>query len=362
MQHFTVYNPGEGHGNPLQYSCLENPMDRGAWRATVHGVSKSQIRLTDWTNTHAQDTEIHSFLSRDSSPWTVCVTFTGSRIWTISSHFGPGRGFLGWLRSVQRFETRSAAPRQKDVPSESIKRFHMLFPLAAWEHVSIRAGVICQGLSALTWRCSHWCSISGGQFPDWITFRRECYWNSHQTHGHGHPWHTTHGAIRPHAHESSLLTLRKQDGENSGVNSDVVPGLLTRLGPQVSGSQLSCHRGLCISTFGILPSKLTAKPKPFLKSGPNSSFWDLSMLFSLFSCSVVSDSLQPHEVQHARPPCPSPTPRVHPNPCPLSRWRHPTISSSVVPFSSCPQSLPASGSYPRNRLFASGGLRIGVSA
>ena len=62
-----------------------------------------------------------------------------------------------------------------------------------------------------------------------------------------------------------------------------------------------------------------------------------------FSCSVVSDSLRPHEPQHARPPCPSPTPKVHPNPCPLSRWCHPTISSSEIPFSSCSQSFPASG-------------------
>ena len=64
-----------------------------------------------------------------------------------------------------------------------------------------------------------------------------------------------------------------------------------------------------------------------------------------FSHSVVSDSLQPHELQHARPPCPSPTPGVHPNSCPLSWSCHPTISSSVVPFSSCPQSFPASGSF-----------------
>ena len=64
-----------------------------------------------------------------------------------------------------------------------------------------------------------------------------------------------------------------------------------------------------------------------------------------FSCSVVSDSLWPHGLQHARPPCPSPTPGVYPNSCPLSRWCHPTISSSVVPFSSCPQSFPASGSF-----------------
>ena len=77
-----------------------------------------------------------------------------------------------------------------------------------------------------------------------------------------------------------------------------------------------------------------------------------------FSHSVVSDSLQPHELQHARPPCPSPAPGVHPNPCPLSRWYHPTISSSIVPFSSCPQSFPASG---KSQLFQSGGQSIGVS-
>ena len=76
----------------------------------------------------------------------------------------------------------------------------------------------------------------------------------------------------------------------------------------------------------------------------------------------MSDSLWPHEPQHARPPCPSPTPRVHPNPCPLSQWCHPTIASSVIPFSSCPQSFPASGSFPMSQLFASGGQRIGVSA
>ena len=81
-----------------------------------------------------------------------------------------------------------------------------------------------------------------------------------------------------------------------------------------------------------------------------------------FSHSVVSDSLRPHESQHARPPCPSPTPGVHPNSRPSSRWCHPAISSSVVPFSSCPQSLPASGSFPMSQLFAWGGQNIGVSA
>ena len=76
----------------------------------------------------------------------------------------------------------------------------------------------------------------------------------------------------------------------------------------------------------------------------------------------MSDSLRPHEQQHARSPCPSPTPGVYPNPCPLSQWCHPTISSSVVPFSSCPQSLPASESFPMSQLFAWGGQSIGVSA
>ena len=81
-----------------------------------------------------------------------------------------------------------------------------------------------------------------------------------------------------------------------------------------------------------------------------------------FNCSVVSDSLRSHELQYARPPCPSPTPGVHPNSCPLNWWCHPAISSSVVPFSSCPQSLPASGSFPVSQLFTSGGQSIGVSA
>jgi len=80
------------------------------------------------------------------------------------------------------------------------------------------------------------------------------------------------------------------------------------------------------------------------------------------SHSLVSDSLWPHESQHARPPCPSPTPRVHPNSCALSQWCHPAISSSVIPFSSCPQSLPALGSFPMSQLFAWDGQSTGVSA
>ena len=85
-----------------------------------------------------------------------------------------------------------------------------------------------------------------------------------------------------------------------------------------------------------------------------------SVQFSSVAQSCLT--LWPREPQHARPPCPSPTPRVYSNSCPSSRWCHPAISSSVIPFSSCPQSLPASGSFPMSQLFTSGGQSIGVSA
>ena len=91
------------------------------------------------------------------------------------------------------------------------------------------------------------------------------------------------------------------------------------------------------------------------------SFWRLFHK-TQFSLSVMSDSLQPYEPQHASPPCPSPTPKVHPNSYPLSQWCHPTISSSAVPFSSCLQSFPASGSFPVSQFFTAGGQIIGVSA
>ena len=98
-------------------------------------------------------------------------------------------------------------------------------------------------------------------------------------------------------------------------------------------------------------------------SNSEASWYFILLLMSSvqFSRSVVSDSLRPHESQHARPPCPSPTPRVYSNSCPSSQWCHPVISSSVIPFSSCPQSLPASGSFPMSQLFAWGGQSFGVS-
>ena len=100
---------------------------------------------------------------------------------------------------------------------------------------------------------------------------------------------------------------------------------------------------------------------------PYAFYWINSWIICNKACSVqlnhsvVSDSLQPHQSQHARPPCLSPTPGVYSNSCPLSQWCHPTMSSSVIPFSSCPQSLPASGSFPMSQLFTWGGQSTGVS-
>ena len=92
------------------------------------------------------------------------------------------------------------------------------------------------------------------------------------------------------------------------------------------------------------------------------NFFGRPVWTDMFSCSVMFDSLWPHGLQHVRLPCPSPSPGVWSNSCTLSQWCHPTISSSVIPFSSCLQSFPASGSFPMSSLFASGGQSTGVSA
>ena len=111
----------------------------------------------------------------------------------------------------------------------------------------------------------------------------------------------------------------------------------------------------------LFPSRLFSRPSTG-RPQPLTAVLPVQLSSVQFSCSVVSDSLQPHESQHTRPPCPSPTPGVHPSSCRLSWWCHPAISCSVVPFSSCPQSLPASGSFPVSQLFAWGGQSIRVSA
>ena len=117
--------------------------------------------------------------------------------------------------------------------------------------------------------------------------------------------------------------------------------------PEVGGES----RGVRVQTMAPLPAHI-------LKSGQERS----AVSSVQFSQSVVSDSLQTHGLQHTRPPCPSPVPGAYSNSCPSSRWCHPTISSSVVPFSSCLLSFPASRSFPMSQLFTSGGQSIGVSA
>ena len=111
----------------------------------------------------------------------------------------------------------------------------------------------------------------------------------------------------------------------------------------------------CVTSFVTLLNSIPL-------SGCFITGFSLHIISVQFSFSVVSDSLRPHESQHARPPCPTPTPGVHSNSCPSSWWCHPATSSSVVPFSSCPQSLPESGSFPMSQLFTWGGQSIGVSA
>ena len=129
------------------------------------------------------------------------------------------------------------------------------------------------------------------------------------------------------------------------------------------------HYSLCSHNLGILSvSKLFLSAhgiislKTATRYQRQSSGYDILFNSVQFSRSAVSNSLWPREPQHARPPCPSPTPGVHPNSCPLSQWCHPTISSSVLPFFSCPQSFPASGSFQMSQFFTSGGQSIGVSA
>ena len=123
---------------------------------------------------------------------------------------------------------------------------------------------------------------------------------------------------------------------------------------------ISTHLGKYIHPCHHLPNQVP------ITSEVRSCIFSVNPVFTVvlsqFSRSVVSDSLRPQGQQHARPPCPSPTPRVYSNSCPLGQWHHPTISSSVVPFSSHLQSFPASGSFQMSQLFASAGQSTGVSA
>ena len=126
--------------------------------------------------------------------------------------------------------------------------------------------------------------------------------------------------------------------------------------------QLRVSKGICLSSNKVEGEGHGETAVKFEAQSPSSSHPGSEWASIQFSRSVVSDSLRPHKPQHATPPCPSPTPGVYSDSCPLSRWCHPAISSSVVPFSSCLQSFPALGSFQTSQLFTSGGQRIGVSA
>ena len=136
---------------------------------------------------------------------------------------------------------------------------------------------------------------------------------------------------------------------------------------QIEGAGQICSA--CFLTVNVLkiPTEIVHALESSSVNQNHATLKRLSLIFNPlssvhFSRSVVSDSLRSHELQYARPPCPSPTPSVHSNSCPLSWWCHPAIPSSVIPFPSCPQSLLASASFPISQLFAWSGQSIGVSA
>ena len=161
-------------------------------------------------------------------------------------------------------------------------------------------------------------------------------------------------------------------GQNTGVGSlSLLQGIFPTQGP--NPSLLHSRQILYQLSHKGSPRILEWVAYPFSRGSSQTKNWTKSPALQAdcllarirsdqISHSVVSDSLQPHETQHARPPCPSPIPRVHWDSCPSSQWCHPTISSSAVPFFSCLQSFPASGSFPMSQLFTSGGHSIGVSA
>ena len=167
------------------------------------------------------------------------------------------------------------------------------------------------------------------------------------------------------SHDQLFVTLwiKAREASLSIIKSRSSPKLLSIESVMPSNHLTFCHPLL-------LPPSVFPSIRVFSSKSVLHIRWPKYWSFSIspsnesvqFSHSVMSDSLQRHESQHARPPCPSPTPGVHPDSRPLIQWCHPAISSSVVPFSSCPQSFPASGSFPVNQFFASGGQSIGVSA
>ena len=179
---------------------------------------------------------------------------------------------------------------------------------------------------------------------------------------------------------SSILAWRIPWTEKPGISqstgsqsqtrlSDFTPHTSLFWASQWKGRQVlfeKGHKGPSLETENILNLDLGSVYIFYLHVRIHPAIYLRFVYFTVcsvqFSRSVVSDSLRPHELQHARPPCPSPTPGIHSDSCPSSRWCHPAISSSVIPFSSCPQSRPTSESFPMSQLFAWGGQSTGVSA
>ena len=168
-------------------------------------------------------------------------------------------------------------------------------------------------------------------------------------------WAAVHGISKSRTRLSDFIftfhshALEKETATHSSVLAWRIPGLAEPGGLRSMGSHRAEHdwSDLAAASLFLIFSLY---------------FFSQGNIYSVqFSHSVVSDSLRPQELQHDRPPCPSLTPRVHTNSCPSSQWCHPAISSSVIPFSSCPQALPASDSFPMSQLFTWGGQNIGVS-
>ena len=161
----------------------------------------------------------------------------------------------------------------------------------------------------------------------------------------------------------SLLMKVKEESEKAGLKLNIQKAKMMASSP-ITSWQIDEETMETVSDFILLGTKVTAdgdcshEIKSCLVLGRKAM---TSLSSDQFSSLVMFDSLRPHGLQHARPPCPSPTPRVYPNSCQLSWWCHPTISSSVVPFFSCHRSFPESGSFLMSGFFASGGQIIGVS-
>jgi len=259
-------------------------MDKEAWRAAIHGVTKSRTRLSDWTELELNWN--HSVWYYNGWYKSVCVCVC------VQVH------------CVQLFETLWTVTARLLCPWN--------FPAGKLQWVAISSSRGCSWL-----RC--WTQIS-------------CvFCLGRQILHHCATWEAL--------HVSTLLSKPiKHTVPRVHSNANYKLQLIRMCQCRV----INCNKHITVA--GDVHSV-----------GGFSSFSQLSL-------SVVSDSLQPHESQHARPPCPSPTPRVHSDSRPSSQWCHPAISSSVVPFSSHLQSFPASGYFPMSELFASGGQSIGVSS